>query len=319
MSERTAVATPPEDDLLEAWAQTRRRSALAPFVDAMRLVVRDRFALVGIVIIGLLFLAALLAGVLAPHDPYETLASPDTGPSGGMGVARLLEPSREFWLGTTSVGRDVLSQLLFGTRVAFIVGMSAAVAVGIVSTLLGLLSGYYGKHVDDIIMRSTDIALSVPTLPLAIVAVAIVGSSLRNIIIVITLLFWRNGARIVRSAVLTEKEKVYVQAARAAGASHPYIMRVHILPNIIPVAFLWMTMSIAFAILAEASLSFLGLGDPNAISWGQMLNGAFTSGSIRTAWWWVLPPSVCLVLLISSIYVVGRAWEETTNPRLRRR
>lgn len=301
------------DDALEVWARTKRRSGLAPFADALRLLVRDRFALVGILIIAGFFLIALTSGFIAPYDPTETLAAPDGG------LARLRKPSGEHWLGTTAYGKDVLSQLLVGTRVAFIVGLFAAVAVGLVSTLLGLLSGYYGRYVDDVIMRATDFALSIPTLPIAIVAVAILGPSLRNIILVIVALFWRNGARIVRSVVLTEKEKVYVLAARGAGASHAYIMRRHILPNVIPVAFLWMTMSVAFAVLAEASLSFLGLGDPGVISWGQMLNMAFKTGAIRTAWWWVLPPAMSLVVLISSIYLVGRAWEEKTNPRLRRR
>lgn len=297
---------------LDIWSGTRRKSFFAPLIDTFRLLVRDGFALVGIIIIGLFLLIAIFADFLAPYDPFQTLKTAEGG------LARLQPPSAEHWLGTTAFAKDVLSQLLLGTRVAFIVGLSAAVVVGFVSTLLGLLSGYYGRYVDDTIMRMTDFALSIPTLPIAIVAVAILGPSLRNIIIVIALLFWRNGARIVRSVVLTEKEKVYVQAARAAGASHTYIMLVHILPNVIPVAFLWMTMSIAFAVLAEASLSFLGLGDPNTTSWGQMLNIAFSTGSIRTAWWWVLPPSLCLVALISSIYVVGRAYEEKTNPRLRR-
>jgi peptide/nickel transport system permease protein len=308
----TAEDAAKRQEALEIWSRMKGRSIFAPLVDTFRLLVRDRFALVGMIIIGLFLAVAVFADVLAPYDPFQTLISPEGG------LARLEEPSAQHWLGTTAFAKDVLSELLLGTRVAFIVGLSAAVVVGFVSTLLGLLSGYFGRYVDDVIMRVTDFALSIPTLPIAIVAVAILGPSLRNIIIVIALLFWRNGARIVRSVVLTEKEKVYVQAARAAGASHTYIMLVHILPNVIPVAFLWITMSIAFAVLAEASLSFLGLGDPNTISWGQMLNVAFTTGSIRTAWWWVLPPSLCLVTLISSIYVIGRAYEERTNPRLRR-
>jgi peptide/nickel transport system permease protein len=308
----TTEDTARRQEALEIWSGTKSKSFFAPLLDTFRLLVHDGFALVGIIIIGLFLLAAIFADLLAPYDPFQTLKTAEGG------LARLQPPSAEHWLGTTAFAKDVLSQLLIGTRVAFIVGVSAAVVVGFVSTLLGLLSGYYGRYVDDAIMRMTDFALSIPTLPIAIVAVAILGPSLRNIIIVIALLFWRNGARIVRSVVLTEKEKVYVQAARAAGASHTYIMLVHILPNVIPVAFLWMTMSIAFAVLAEASLSFLGLGDPNTTSWGQMLNIAFSTGSIRTAWWWVLPPSLCLVALISSIYVVGRAYEEKTNPRLRR-
>lgn len=318
---------PATADALDVWRRAQRgsgvrgsgrrhsglgRSGLAPFVDGLKLLVRDPFAVVGIVIVVGFLVVALIGDRIAPFDPDESLRSSD-----GSGLARLETPSGEHWLGTTGFGKDVLSQLLVGTKVAFIVGFSAAVVVGVVSTLLGLLSGYYGRYVDDVIMRATDVALSIPTLPIAIVAVAILGPSLRNIILVIALLFWRNGARIVRSVVLTEKEKVYVQAARASGASHLYVMRVHILPNVIPVAFLWMTMSVAFAILAEASLAFIGLGDPASMSWGQMLNEAFNEGSIRTAWWWVLPPSLCLVLLISSIYVIGRAWEEKTNPRLR--
>jgi peptide/nickel transport system permease protein len=308
----TAVDDAKRQAALEIWSGTKSKSFFAPLLDTFRLLVRDGFALAGIIIIGLFLLIAIFADFLAPYDPFQTLKTAEGG------LARLQPPSAEHWLGTTAFAKDVLSQLLLGTRVAFIVGFSAAIVVGFVSTLLGLVSGYFGRYVDDAIMRVTDFALSIPTLPIAIVAVAILGPSLRNIIIVIALLFWRNGARIVRSVVLTEKEKVYVQAARAAGASHVYIMLVHILPNVIPVAFLWMTMSIAFPVLAEASLSFLGLGDPNTTSWGQMLNIAFSTGSIRTAWWWVLPPSLCLVALISSIYVVGRAYEEKTNPRLRR-
>jgi peptide/nickel transport system permease protein len=300
-------------EALAIWSGMKRKSIFAPLLDTFDLLVRDRFALGGLIVIAIFLLVAVFADFLAPYDPFETLRSPQGG------LARLERPSAQHWLGTTAYAKDVLSELILGTRVAFIVGLSAAIVVGFISTLLGLLSGYYGRWVDDLIMRVTDFAMSIPTLPIAIVAVAILGSSLRNIIIVIALLFWRNGARIVRSVVLTEKEKVYVQAARAAGASHSYIMITHILPNVIPVAFLWMTMSTAFAILAEASLSFLGLGDPNTTSWGQMLNIAFSTGSSRTAWWWVMPPSLCLVLLISSIYVVGRAYEEKTNPKLRGR
>jgi peptide/nickel transport system permease protein len=264
------------------------------------------------VLVAAFVVVAALADVIVPFEPFQALATPEGD------LAALERPNGEQWLGTTAVANDVFTQLVLGSRVAFIVGISAALVATLVSTFLGMVSGYYGGRTDDIIMRFTDVALCIPTLPFAIVAVSILGPSLTNIVLVIALLFWRNGARIVRSVVLTEKAKVYVQAARAAGASNRYILVTHILPNVIPVAFLWMTMSVAFAVLAEASLSFLGLGDPNMISWGQMLNAAFTAGEIRTAWWWTLPPSLCLILLVSSIYMVGRAYEEKTNPRLRR-
>ncbi len=281
--------------------------------DSLRLVMQDSFAVVGVAILILFVLIALFAPLIAPHDPFKAMMTE----SGRL--ARLRPPSAEYLMGTTGFGNDVLSQFLHGFRVALLVGLVAAVAVGFISTVFGVLSGYFGGWVDDVLMRITDVALSIPTLPFSIVAVALLGPSIENIILVITILFWRNGARIIRSAVLTERERVYVKWARAAGASHFHIIMRHILPNIVRVIFLWVTMSVAFAILTEASLSFLGLGDPTVISWGQMLNTAFSSGNLRTAWWWVVPPSLALVMLVSALYLIGRAYEEQTNPRLRRR
>lgn len=289
------------------------RPGIGWLLDPFRVLSRDRMALAGLTIFGLFVLVALLAPLLAPYPPYEAALTPEGR------LRRMDPPSVDHWLGTTSFGHDVLSQLLLGFRVALLVGVVGALAVGVISTLFGVVSGYFGGWIDDVLMRLTDIALSIPTLPFAIVAVALLGPSVNNIILVITLLFWRNGARIIRSAVLTERERIYVRWARAAGASHLHVILRHILPNVFRVVFLWVTMSVAFAIQTEASLSFLGLGDPSVTSWGQMLNTAFASGTLRTAWWWVIPPALCLVLLISSLYVVGRAFEEQTNPRLRKR
>jgi len=289
------------------------RSLIASALASVKLVMKDSFAMVGVAIVLLFIVIAIAAPWIAPHDPFKAMMT-ETGR-----LARLRPPSSEFLLGTTGFGNDVLSQFLYGFRVALVVGLVAAIAVGFISTVFGILSGYFGGWVDDVLMRITDVALSIPTLPFAIVAVALLGPSVQNIIMVITILFWRNGARIIRSAVLTERERIYVKWARAAGASHFHIIMRHILPNVLRVVFLWVTMSVAFAVLTEASLSFLGLGDPTVISWGQMLNTAFSSGALRTAWWWVLPPSLALVLLVSALYLIGRAYEEQTNPRLRRR
>jgi len=281
-------------------------------IGPLRLLVRDRFALIGLIVFTIFLLIAIFAPLLAPYPPFEAQLTP-------QGRLRRLEgPSAAHWFGTTAFGVDVLSQFLLGCRNAFLVGLIGALAVGFISTLFGVVAGYFGRTIDDILMRLTDVALSIPTLPFAIVAVGMLGPSIRNIILVITLLFWRNGARIIRSAVLVERERVYVKWARAAGASHAHIIFRHILPNVFRVVFLWVTMSVAFAIMTEASLSFIGLGDPSVISWGQMLNTAFASGNLRTAWWWVAPPSVALVMLISSLYLMGRAFEEQANPRLRR-
>ena len=282
------------------------------FTGPLKLLMEDGFAFVGLVILGIFLMIAIFAPWIATNPPYEAALTPEGR------LLRLRPPSAEHWLGTTTFGTDVFSQFVLGFRVAFMVGVIGAIAVGLISTLFGVVSGYFGGIVDDVLMRITDVALSIPTLPFAIVAVGLLGPSITNIILVITLLFWRNGARIIRSAVLTERERVYVKWARAAGASHFHIIMTHVLPNVFRVIFLWITMSVAFAILTEASLSFIGLGDPSTVSWGQMLNTAFASGNLRSAWWWVVPPSVALVMLISSLYLVGRAFEEQANPRLRR-
>lgn len=289
------------------------RSVFGAIGQSLRLLLTDSFAVAGIAVLLLFVVIAICAPWIAPYEPFKAMMTE----SGRLN--RLAPPSSAHLLGTTSFGNDVLSQFLYGFRVALAVGLVAAIAVGLISTIFGVLSGYFGGYIDDLLMRITDVALSIPTLPFAIVAVALLGPSVENIILVITILFWRNGARIIRSAVLTERERVYVKWARAAGASHFHIIMRHILPNIVRVVFLWVTMSVAFAVLTEASLSFLGLGDPTVISWGQMLNTAFSSGNLRTAWWWVIPPSLALVMLVSSLYLIGRAYEEQTNPRLRRR
>lgn len=288
-------------------------SLVSRLLQPIALLWQDGSARIGMVVFFVFALIAIFAPFLAPYPPFESSLT-ETGR-----LKRLQPPSADHWLGTTTFGHDVFSQLIMGFQLAFMVGVVAALAVGFVSTLIGVISGYFGGFVDDVLMRLTDVALSIPTLPFAIVAVGLLGPSIENIILVITVLFWRNGARIIRSTVLTEREKIYVKWARTAGASHFHIIMKHILPNVFRIVFLWITMSVAFAILTEASLSFLGLGDPTAVSWGQMLNRAFVSGSLRTAWWWVAPPSIALVILISSIYLIGRGYEELNNPRLRRR
>ncbi len=289
-----------------------RHRLLAWLIDPWRLLLGDGFAVAGLIVFATFLVIAAFAPWIATHPPYESALSPEGR------LLRLQPPSADHWFGTTTFGHDVFSQFILGFRVAFMVGVLGALAVGVISTLFGVVSGYFGGLIDDVLMRITDVALSIPTLPFAIVAVGLLGPSINNIILVITLLFWRNGARIIRAAVLTERERVYLRWARAAGASHLHIILRHILPNVFRVVFLWITMSVAFAILTEASLSFIGLGDPSVVSWGQMLNTAFASGNLRSAWWWVVPPSLALVALISALYLIGRALEEQANPRLQR-
>jgi peptide/nickel transport system permease protein len=273
----------------------------------------DSFGLVGAVIVGFFVIVALAAPLLAPYNPYAYQYTP-TG-----ALARMQPPSASFLLGTNYYGQDVLSQLIRGSTVTLLVGLLSGVFIGFFGTAVGMIAGYFGGFVDDALMRVVDVFMGVPTLPFAIVVVTIAGPSIEHIIFVVTLLFWRTSARVIRSSVLTLRELGYMRAARVAGASHVRMLLVHVLPNVLPLTFLYVVFGTGAAVLTEASLSFLGLGDPFVVSWGQMLYFAFTTASIRVAWWWVLPPALCVIAFMSGLYFIGRAYEEYLNPRLRRR
>ncbi|MDQ7849058.1 MAG: ABC transporter permease [Armatimonadota bacterium] len=272
---------------------------------------RDGLAFVGLLILCWFGLVAFFAPWIAPHDPQEVLTTPEGR------VAFLQPPSRAYWFGTTNLGRDVFSQVVLGTRVALLVGLLAAVLVTTVGTAVGVLAGYYRGWVDDVLMRAVDVAYALPFEPFVIALVGILRPSIWNIILAITLIMWRSPARVIRAQVLSLIERPYVKAARAAGAGHLRILGRHIVPNILPLAFLYVAITAGWAITAEASISFLGFGDPRMVSWGQVLHTAFLTGSIRVAWWWVVPPGVCILLLVLAIFFLSRAYEQLANPRLR--
>ena len=254
---------------------------------------------------------ALLAPVLTPYDPLAINYL-----QGSTRLARLRPPDTTFWLGTTYHGRDVLSQVLVGTRVSFTVGIASALIVVVVGTNVGLLAGYFGRRFDAVLMRLTDIAFGIPFLPFAVLLVALLRPSLFNIILTISCLLWRSAARVVRAQVLSLKERAFVRAAAIAGASHARILYLHILPNVLPMALLYVALSVAYAVLAEASLSFLGFGDPNTVSWGTMLYDTYLTGSIGRAWWWTLPPGICITLFVLSVFLIARDLERAVDPRL---
>ncbi|ELY41115.1 ABC transporter permease [Natronorubrum tibetense] len=248
---------------------------------------------------------------LAPHDPGEINRAADNS------ALRLEGPSTTHPLGTTNMGRDVLSQLLVGTRVTLIVGSIAAFMAVFIGTNVGLISAYFGGWIDDVLMRITDIVYGVPFLPFAIVLVAILGSSIVNIIIAIVLILWRSTARVIRSQVLSHKQRPYVESAQAIGAGHGRIMYRHILPNVLPLAFLYAAFAVGWAVIAEASLAFLGFGDPNMLSWGEMIYEVYNADAIRQAWWWVFPPGICIMLFVMSVFFIGRTLEKVVSPELR--
>jgi len=229
-----------------------------------------------------------------------------------------LESGNTYWLGTDIIGHDVFSQIVFGARTALLVGFMAAFFSILIGVIIGLVSGYFGGKIESILMRFTDVILVLPFLPLVIVLAAVLGPSIWNIIIVIAILGWGGVARVIRAAVLSLKERPFIDSARVTGASNVRIMFRHIAPNILPLAFLYMTFAVASAILVEAALSFIGLGDFTQPSWGILLH--YIQQSNTLAYWWLLyPPGFCIAFLCMGFFLVGRAFEQIVNPRLRRR
>ena len=271
----------------------------------------------------------------APPSTWATTAGVQFTPSVWIGTAagwiysisstgRYLAPlppgtypsGNSYLWGTDNQGRDILSQFIWGSRIALIVGFaSALLSVGI-GLIVGLVAGYLGRTTDIVLMRFTDVILVIPTLPLLIILSAVLGASIGNVILVIALLAWPGTARVIRSEVLSLRERPYIQSARVTGASSMRIMFRHLTPNVMPLVFLYMTFSVSGAILFEASLSFIGLGDINTPSWGTMLSTVQQSDLLR-AYWWLLPPGLGITILSLAFYFVGRAFEQIINPRLR--
>jgi peptide/nickel transport system permease protein len=263
---------------------------------------RGRFA-VGTVV--LFVLLAVIGRWIAPDDPNASSLQVLAGPSG------------HHWLGTTEDGSDVLSQLLTGARVSIVVGFAAALISSVLGTLVGLLGGYFGGWTDRILDAFENWFLVIPTLPLMIVLARLLNPSLTVLIAVIGLTSWAGTGRIVRSQVLTLRERAFVERARALGAGDGYIVRTHILPNTLPLVFANTVLIVAVAILSEAALAFLGLGDPTRISWGSMLENAFDAGAPSAgAWWYVVPPGLCITALVLAVSLLGYLFEEQVNPRL---
>ena len=261
---------------------------------------------IGLGMLGLFVFVALFGGAIAPDDPDASSLDVLGGISG------------DHWLGTTENGSDVFSQLLVGARVSIVVGFAAALISALLGATVGLLGGYFGGWTDRVLDSAENWFLVLPTLPLMIVLARLLNPSLTVLIAVIGLTSWAGTGRIVRAQVLTLRERAFVERARALGARDGYIIRTHILPNTLPLIFANTVLIVAVAILSEAALAFLGLGDPTRISWGTMLENAFSSGAPSAgAWWYVIPPGLCITLLVLSVSMLGYLFEEYVNPRLR--
>ena len=265
---------------------------------------RNRVGMVGLVIVVLLMLAAILAPVISPYDPNATI------------VRRLSPPSGQVWLGADEFGRDVLSRLLFGARVSFEVGFISVSIALLFGTAAGLAAGYFGKWVDNVIMRIADMMFAIPSIVLAIAITAVLAPSLINAMIAIGIVYTPAFARIVRGPVLSVKENQYVDAARSLGAGHLRIILRHILPNITAPLIVQTTFSLSTAILMESTLSFLGLGiQPPDPSWGSMLNSG--RQYMELAWWLAIFPGFAIMLAVIGFNLLGDGLRDVLDPKMR--
>ena len=262
---------------------------------------------IGLIIVAALVLVAIFAPALAPYDPTERVGRP------------FATPSAEHPLGTNDIGQDLLSELIYGTRVSLTVGLVAATVALLIGTTVGIIAGFYPRLLGSVLMRIVDIVLILPFLPLLIILAAYLGRSLLNTVLVIGILIWAGSARVIRSQVLSLTQRDYVVAARAMGARDLHIIVKHILPLTLLLAIGEFVQATAGAILLEASLSFLGLGDPLQKSWGSILYWAQVRGAFLTpAWqWWVLPPGLMIMAAALGFALIGFALEQRVNPRLR--
>jgi peptide/nickel transport system permease protein len=257
-----------------------------------------RFGGLSIIVLLLFISLALAPSLFAPYDPKERNLPYEA-------------PSPDHFLGTNNMGNDILSELIYGTRISLIVGFAAAVITTFIGVTIGLLAGYFGGPVDEVLMGFTDVVLMIPKIPLIIIIATFLEPGIWILILVLGLLSWESIARVVRSKTLQVKEAGFVKSAECMGFSSLHIMVSDIFPNIVNVVIPKFMLATASAMISEASLSFLGLGDPTMKSWGIMLSYAFTKGGfIREMWWWYLPPGICITLCVLSLVALGFFFEK---------
>lgn len=287
----------------------RRRTALHTFWQEYR---RRISGLVGLAILGTLITLALSAPLLSSTrdlDPTTTLQNPS-----------LASPRSGFPLGTDELGRSISSILLWGSRTSLAVGLIAATFSMVIGAVVGISSGYFRGWVDAVLTRIEEWFLIVPTLPLALVLVAVLGGTLKTIIIVIGLTSWAGTARLIRAQTLTVRERTYVERSRALGSGNWHIVSRHVLPNVMPIILANLTLTVPVAILSEATLSFLGIGDFSRESWGKTLEAANAASAVKLgAWWYFLPVGLLITIVAIAFTLVGNALEAVSNPKLRDR
>ena len=284
-----------------------RYRKLKEFLHAVR---HNKMALFGSVTLIFFLLTAVFGPIFVPFSTMEF----------GNVEDMLLPPSAEHLLGTDDMGRDILANLISGSRISLLIGITATAISMLIGCAIGIVSGYFGQRIDQILMRFTDFFLVIPWLPLMMVLAAVLGTSIWNIIFVIGITSWAGTARVVRAQTLSVKERQFVERTISLGASSRHIMIHHILPNVFPLVFANTVLVASVAIVSETTLSFLGLGDPSRASWGMMLHYATSFRSIYFTpyWqWWLMPPLIALIFLLLCLAFIGRDAERIVDPRLR--
>jgi len=307
-TEVRAPVLPPTKRTPRQLKRARRRRALSRFWAQFR---QSKMGMFGLAIL-IFFVGVAIFSMFTNKGALDPTVATD-GP-------RLAGPSLKYPLGTQVDGISVLSLTIEGARISLFVGLAAAFISMALGTLIGMWAGYKSAVHDAILMRITDVFLVLPWLALAIVLAAMFGQNFWIIIVIIGVTSWAGTARLVRAQVLSVKERTYIERSRALGARDAHVVIKHISPNLMPVIFANTILTIAIAILSETQLAFLGLGDPQAKSWGTMIDEAFTHGALTLhAWWWLMAPSICIVLVVLGFTMVGFAMDEIVNPRIRER
>jgi len=271
----------------------------------------SRQGMIGLSVLAIFIMMALAAPLLADVRELSPVYAR------AAGNPQWAPPGEFPPLGTDFIRRSVWAQFVWGSRVSLFVGLAATVLTILIGSIVGILSGFVGGRTDAILMRVTEWFLVIPFLPLAIVLASILGRSVWNIIFVIGITSWPSTARLVRAQVLTVKQRLFVDRARSLGGGGTHIVGHHILPNVSGLILANAALAVPISILTETTLSFLGLGDPTAASWGKMLEEAFVNGAMtRNAWWYFMPPGLGILAVVLAFTLIGRTLEEIANPRL---
>jgi peptide/nickel transport system permease protein len=275
-------------------------------------ILADKYALFGVLVMTFLVVIALAAPAIIPYEVDEIVRDE----SGQVKV--WLPPSRDHLFGTTSLGRDILSQVIYGTRTALLVGLGTALIATVIGFSLGLIAGHLRGIYNTAISRIVEISFSIPFEAFAIVVLTLLSPNTWTLILVMCLVFWRMPTRGVRNLAMTMSDSNFIKAARIAGASRWWVMTRHLVPLVLPLAFVFVPIVFGNAMLAEASLSFLGFGDPESTSWGEILREGFEQGAMYSGMWWIIFPGLAITIATASMFLITRPFEELLDPRLQR-